>query len=115
MPLELLGARNSFERADELLDRVGLADRTTHLPSRLSGGENQRVALARAFAHRPELLLADEPTGSLDRETGLEALALLEQLRAEEGTTLVLVTHDPDVAARADRKVELSGGRLVSA
>ncbi|MEX1025019.1 MAG: ABC transporter ATP-binding protein [Planctomycetota bacterium] len=115
LPLELIGARDSFERADALLARVGLADRITHLPSRLSGGENQRVALARAFAHRPELLLADEPTGSLDRVTGLEALALLEELRREQGTTLIMVTHDPDVAARADRTIELAAGRLVTA
>jgi putative ABC transport system ATP-binding protein len=113
LPLELTGVRDARARASELLDRVGLGGRGHHYPSQLSGGEQQRVALARAFAPGPALLLADEPTGNLDRGTGRAALDLLVELREGEGTTLVLVTHDSQVAARARRLVHLEAGRVV--
>lgn len=112
LPMELLGMREASRRAGELLDAVGLAERGHHYPSQLSGGEQQRVALARAFAPRPALLLADEPTGNLDGATGRIVLDLLVELRAEEGSTLVLVTHDPAVAALADRRIHLVDGRI---
>lgn len=113
LPLELSGAPDARERATEILREVGLSEREAHYPSQLSGGEQQRVALARAFGHRPAVLFADEPTGNLDRETGAHALDLLLALRAEHGTTLVLITHDESLAARADRRVRLVGGRIV--
>jgi putative ABC transport system ATP-binding protein len=112
LPVELLGLSNPFDRADELLAAVGLADRGHHYPSQLSGGEQQRIALARAFAARPPILLADEPTGNLDGATGRRVLELLTELRAREGTTLVLVTHDPAVAALAGRQIHLRDGRV---
>jgi len=112
LPLELASAGDAEERADELLRAVGLGERGHHYPSQLSGGEQQRVALARAFAPRPPLLFADEPTGNLDSATGAVVLELLVRLRTEVGTTLVLVTHDPAVAARADRLVHLRDGRI---
>jgi putative ABC transport system ATP-binding protein len=112
LPIELLGLSGPSARAGELLEAVGLADRGHHYPSQLSGGEQQRVALARAFAARPPILLADEPTGNLDGATGRRVLDLLLELRAREGTTLVLVTHDPSVAALADRQVHLRDGRV---
>jgi len=112
-PLELTGVEEARPRAEEMLRRVGLADRGHHYPSQLSGGEQQRVALARAFAPGPELLLADEPTGNLDQATGKEALDLLLDLREHAGVTLVLVTHDPQVAERAQRRIHLESGRLV--
>jgi putative ABC transport system ATP-binding protein len=112
LPIELLGLSNPFARADELLAAVGLADRGHHYPSQLSGGEQQRIALARAFAARPPILLADEPTGNLDGATGRKVLELLTGLRAREGTTLVLVTHDPAVAALAGRQIHLRDGRV---
>ena len=112
LPLELTGLERAGARADEVLDQVGLADRGHHYPSQLSGGEQQRVALARAFAPRPAVLLADEPTGNLDSETGARVLDLLLAMRAEGGTTLVLVTHDPAIAACAERRIHLFGGRV---
>jgi|CXWL01.1.fsa_nt_gi putative ABC transport system ATP-binding protein len=112
LPLELVDTKNPRARADELLAEVGLGERGHHYPAQLSGGERQRVALARAFAARPSLLLADEPTGNLDSATGERVLAILERLRARESTTLVLVTHDPALAARADRRVHLLDGRI---
>src|SRR5688572_15576694 len=112
LPLELVGTQRAREQALALLNEVGLAERLHHYPAQLSGGEQQRVALARAFAGEPDVLFADEPTGNLDAETGARVLALIEALRARRGTTLVLVTHDPEVAARADRRVHLRGGRI---
>ena len=112
LPLELVGVARARERALELLGEVGLADRLHHYPAQLSGGEQQRVALARAFASEPSVLFADEPTGNLDAETGARVLAVLDGLRARRKATLVLVTHDPEVAARADRRVHLRAGRI---
>jgi len=112
VPLELAGS-DATARASALLGRVGLADRAHHYPVQLSGGERQRVSLARAFANRPRILFADEPTGNLDRETGARVAALLEQLNRDAGTTLVLVTHDGELAARADRILRLEGGLVV--
>jgi putative ABC transport system ATP-binding protein len=115
LPLELSGhfEGDAAARAKELLQTVGLAERGHHYPVQLSGGEQQRVALARAFAPRPALLLADEPTGNLDSATGQHIVDLLLQLNREQGTTLVMVTHDPGLAARADRTVHLRDGRIV--
>jgi putative ABC transport system ATP-binding protein len=112
LPMELLGLADASTRAGELLDAVGLQDRGHHYPSQLSGGEQQRVALARAFAPRPAILLADEPTGNLDGATGRKILEMLTGLWRSEGTTLVLVTHDPAVAALADRRIHLRDGRI---
>ncbi len=112
LPMELLGRTDARRRADELLASVGLAERGHHYPTQLSGGEQQRVALARAFAPKPALLLADEPTGNLDGATGRVVLDLLAEMRAGEGATLVLVTHDPAVAALADRRIHLRDGRI---
>jgi putative ABC transport system ATP-binding protein len=112
LPLELTGAAGAGDRADSLLAAVGLGERGHHYPSQLSGGEQQRVALARAFGPRPPILLADEPTGNLDRATGQVVLDTLEELRRDSGTTLVLVTHDPDVAKLADRRIHLRDGRI---
>jgi putative ABC transport system ATP-binding protein len=112
LPLELAGRSNVPARADELLAAVGLAERGHHYPSQLSGGEQQRVALARAFGPRPPILMADEPTGNLDRASGEVVLLTMESLRREEGTTIVLVTHDAEVAARADRSIHLRDGRI---
>ena len=113
LPLELAGRDDAEAAAREILARVGLAERTHHYPKHLSGGEQQRVALARAFAVRPKLLLADEPTGSLDAEAGDAVIALLFQMNREYGTTLVLVTHDETLAARCARVVRLAAGRIV--
>jgi putative ABC transport system ATP-binding protein len=112
LPIELLGQPDPVRRADELLAAVGLADRGHHYPSQLSGGEQQRIALARAFAARPPILLADEPTGNLDGATGRKVLEILTGLHRREGTTLVLVTHDPAVGAMADRLIHLHDGRI---
>jgi putative ABC transport system ATP-binding protein len=116
LPFELAGVNgfNGRQRARELLDSVGLADRRDHYPVQLSGGEQQRVALARAFMLRPPILLADEPTGNLDSSNGRHVLELLLGMRAERGTTLILVTHDQQLAARADRHIVLEDGRIVS-
>ncbi|MSP02322.1 MAG: ABC transporter ATP-binding protein [Acetobacteraceae bacterium] len=112
VPLELAGRRDAASRATEALSAVGLSHRLTHLPSRLSGGEQQRVAIARAFAPEPRLLLADEPTGNLDLATGESVMDLLFSLRARLGTTLLLITHDPALAARCDRQIRLADGRI---
>lgn len=111
VPLELRG-EPSRSRADELLGQVGLGDRLDHYPAQLSGGEQQRVALARAFSVRPRILFADEPTGNLDARTGRTIIDLILELNEAEGTTLVLVTHDPDIASRARRTIRLSDGRI---
>ncbi len=113
MPLEFAGHEHAFERAEAQLRAVGLSDRLVHYPGQLSGGEQQRVALARAFVVEPRILLADEPTGSLDQATGDHVLELLFELKARHGTTLVLVTHEPDLAARCGRIVRLADGRIV--
>ena len=112
LPLELADAQDAEPRAREMLARVGLGERLGHYPKHLSGGEQQRVALARAFVVRPKLLLADEPTGSLDAQSGAAVIELLFELNREQGTTLVLVTHDEALAARCARVVRLVGGRL---
>jgi putative ABC transport system ATP-binding protein len=112
LPLELTGVRGARERARAMLGEVGLSARTHHYPSQLSGGEQQRVALARAFAPEPSILFADEPTGNLDAATGASILELVAGLRALRATTLVLVTHDGEVARVADRRVHLRAGRV---
>ncbi|QBX99435.1 ATP-binding cassette domain-containing protein [Rhodophyticola sp. CCM32] len=111
-PLELAGHRDAFDRAETELSGVGLADRLHHYPSQMSGGEQQRVALARAAAPRPDILLADEPTGNLDEANGRAIMDLLFGLRDRHGTTLVLVTHAADLAARCDRVIRLRDGRI---
>ena len=113
LPLELRGDRNARALATEMLGRVGLGARLGHYPKLLSGGEQQRVALARAFVMRPALLLADEPTGSLDHATGESVMQLMFELNREVGTTLILVTHDPRIAERCDRQIRLEAGRMV--
>ena len=113
LPLELAGVRDARARAAEMLSRVGLGARLQHYPRVLSGGEQQRVALARAFVVRPQVLLADEPTGSLDFATGETVMQLMFDLNREIGTTLVLVTHDKAIAARCDRQLHIEAGRLV--
>ena len=113
LPLELAGIRDARRRATDMLERVGLGQRLTHYPKVLSGGEQQRVALARAFVVEPAVLLADEPTGSLDFATGETIMELMLALNREQGTTLVLVTHDRGIAARCDRRITIEAGRLV--
>ncbi|HKX95401.1 MAG TPA: ABC transporter ATP-binding protein [Methylibium sp.] len=114
LPLELQGRVDARLQATEMLRRVGLGERLGHYPKVLSGGEQQRVALARAFVVKPALLLADEPTGSLDFATGEKVMALMFELNREQGTTLVLVTHDRGIAARCDRQVRIEAGRVVA-
>jgi putative ABC transport system ATP-binding protein len=114
LPLELQGVEEAFQRAKRLLDRVGLGDRIHHYPNELSGGEQQRVSLARAFSNEPTILFADEPTGNLDEDTSEKVEDLIFELNREAGTTLVLVTHDLDLASRTERVIRLKGGRLVS-
>jgi putative ABC transport system ATP-binding protein len=113
LPLELLGRNDARFAAAEMLGRVGLGERLAHYPRVLSGGEQQRVALARAFVVRPAVLLADEPTGSLDFATGEKVMQLIFEMNREAGTTLVLVTHDPALAGRCDRQLKIADGRLV--
>ena len=114
LPLELLGAPSARARATDILRRVGLGERLRHYPRTLSGGEQQRVALARAFVVEPAVLLADEPTGSLDHATGDKVMALMFEMNRESGTTLVMVTHDRDIAARCDRQLHIEAGRVVN-
>lgn len=113
LPLELEGKKNARERAMELLQRVGLGERTHHYPKQLSGGEQQRVAIARAFASNPTILFADEPTGNLDTKTGESIIELLFQLNFETKTTLVLVTHEARLAERCQHRIQIEAGRLV--
>lgn len=112
VPMELAGDVDPLGRARDLLVELGLGDRADHYPVQLSGGEQQRVALARACARRPPIVLADEPTGNLDAESGAQVMELLLRLHRDHGNTLVLVTHDPAGAARADRAITLRGGRV---
>jgi len=114
VPLELRGEKNVRARAHELLDKVGLGDRLHHYPSQLSGGEQQRVSIARAFVHQPRILFADEPTGNLDEETSNKIIKLLFDLNHEAGTTLVIVTHNLDLAADTKRIIKLRGGAIVA-
>lgn len=114
IPLEFAGVRDAFARARTALESVGLGHRIRHYPAQLSGGEQQRVALARAFVAEPAIILADEPTGNLDQATGAQVIELLFGLRARHGTTLVLITHDQDLAHRCGRIVSLADGRVVS-
>ena len=113
VPLELQGQTNAENTARELLGKVGLSERLDHYPSQLSGGEQQRVALARAFANGPEVLFADEPTGNLDEETGNKVVELLFELNRESGTTLIIVSHDLELAGRCDHLLRLKGGRIL--
>jgi len=112
LPLELAGSRAARQQSLAVLERVGLSDRLHTYPKHLSGGEQQRVAIARAFAPQPKLLLADEPTGNLDSATGARIIDLLFELNREQGTTLVLVTHDAELAARCGRRLQLVNGKL---
>lgn len=112
VPLELKKRKDAKSKALELLEKVGLGDRVTHYPSQLSGGEQQRVSIARAFANEPKILFADEPTGNLDTETGEMIENLIFQLNEEEGTTLILVTHDTELAQRTKQIIHIKGGKL---
>ena len=114
LPLELSGVAGARSAAREMLERVGLGQRLNHTPRVLSGGEQQRVALARAFVVEPDILLADEPTGSLDHATGAQVMDLMLDLNRERGTTLVLVTHDSALAARCDRRLQIDASQLVA-
>lgn len=113
LPLELANTDQASEKARQLLARVGLTQRLHHYPKQLSGGEQQRVAIARAFVTMPKLLLADEPTGNLDAETGEQIINLMFELNREQGTTLVLVTHDETLSQRCSRQIRLSHGKIV--
>ena len=112
VPLEIAGARNAAERARELLDSFGIGERAHHLPSQMSGGEQQRVAIARAVSNEPRVVFADEPTGNLDEETGARIAELIVGVRDRTGATVLVATHDTELAARADRRLLLRGGRL---
>ena len=113
VPLELRGESGAERRAADLLERVGLGERATHFPAQLSGGEQQRVAIARAFSNQPSILFADEPTGNLDAASGERVVALLEELNHESGSTVVIVTHDAALAARARRQIRLADGVVI--
>ena len=114
VPLELQGAKDAAERSKALLEKVGLLDRIHHYPSQLSGGEQQRVALARAFSNTPSILFADEPTGNLDEETGEKVIRLLFELNKDAGTTLVIISHDLDLANRTQQILRLKGGQIMT-
>ncbi|WP_273566343.1 ABC transporter ATP-binding protein [Maribacter halichondriae] len=114
VPLELQGVKGARKTGEELLDKVGLKDRMHHYPSQLSGGEQQRVALARAFSNKPSILFADEPTGNLDEETGEKVIQLLFDLNKEAGTTLIIISHDLELAKRNQHIIQLKGGKLVA-
>lgn len=114
VPLELRGEKNSRSRAMDLLDKVGLANRSHHYPTQLSGGEQQRISLARAFSNQPKILFADEPTGNLDAETSEKMVKLLFDLNRETGTTLILVTHDMELASKTQRIIRIKGGLLIA-
>jgi putative ABC transport system ATP-binding protein len=114
VPMELRGLKNPKENSMELLNKVGLGDRFDHYPSQLSGGEQQRVALARAFSNQPSILFADEPTGNLDAETSEKVIQLLFDLNKEAGTTLVIVTHDMELAKKNNRILRLQGGKIIN-
>ena len=114
IPLELLGYSDARKRSIELMTRVGLGDRSSHYPSQLSGGEQQRVSIARAFSNEPQILFADEPTGNLDDNTGKHIESLLFEINREKNTTLILVTHDLDLANKTNRIIRLKGGRIIS-
>src|SRR5688572_12940588 len=114
VPLELRGERNVKARAIDLLSKVGLADRGHHYPAQLSGGEQQRISLARAFSNKPQILFADEPTGNLDAETSEKIIELIFNLNREAGTTLILVTHDVELANKTGRILKLKGGKIIS-
>ena len=113
VPLELRGQKNAAEKSKGLLERVGLGDRLDHYPTQLSGGEQQRVAIARAFSNDPLILFADEPTGNLDEETGQKIEELLFEINREKNTTLIIVTHDSELAAKTDQIIKLKGGKVV--
>lgn len=113
VPLELQGVKQAENKATELLEKVGLSHRLDHYPSQLSGGEQQRVALARAFSNNPKILFADEPTGNLDEETGEKVVKLLFDLNKEAGTTLVIISHDLDLANKTQEIIRLKGGQIV--
>ena len=114
VPMELRGEKNIKNKALELLDRVGLADRYDHYPTQLSGGEQQRISIARAFSNDPKILFADEPTGNLDEETSIKIEKLIFDLNKELSTTLVMVTHDLELAKKCDRIIQLKGGKVIS-
>jgi putative ABC transport system ATP-binding protein len=114
LPLEMQGIKGAADEASSLLERVGLKDRLTHYPSQLSGGEQQRVALARAFINKPRLLFADEPTGNLDGETGALVESLMFDLNVDFGTTLIIVTHNPELASKTGRIIQLKSGHVIS-
>ncbi len=114
VPLELRGEKNARTRSMDLLEKVGLANRSHHYPTQLSGGEQQRISLARAFSNQPKILFADEPTGNLDAETSEKMVKLLFDLNRESGTTLILVTHDMELASKTQRIIRIKGGNLIS-